>query len=201
MRRLTFGLCVLACLLATTAFAADKPNIIFMMLDDAGYGDLSCFGQTKFSTPNIDKLAAEGMKLTDHYSGSTVCAPTRCVLMTGMHTGHSFVRGNREIKPIGQHPIPKELVTVPELLKAAGYATGAYGKWGLGNQGKDGAAERQGFDLFYGYYNQWHAHTYYTHLFRNSEKVELNGRYTHHAIYDETINFIKDDEQVCARMV
>jgi len=167
--------------------AGRKPNIIFIVVDDMGYHDLGCFGSKTILTPNIDKMCAEGVKFTDCYSGDTVCAPARSTLMTGYHKGHTPVRGNS-----GGIPLRPEDVTVAEVLKAAGYATGGFGKWGLGNQGKGGAAEKQGFDLFFGYYNQWHAHTYYTHLFRNSEKVELNGRYTHHAIYDETIKFIKD---------
>ena len=92
--------------------AADKPNIIYIMLDDAGYGDVSCYGQKNFKTPNVDALAAGGLKFTQYYSGSTVCAPTRCCLMTGLHTGHAFVRGNREVKPVGQSPIPGDTVTV-----------------------------------------------------------------------------------------
>lgn len=165
---------------------ARKPNIIFIMVDDMGYHDLGCYGSKTILTPHIDKMRDEGIKFTDCYSGDTVCAPARSTLMTGYHKGHTPVRGNS-----GGVPLFPEDVTVAEVLKKAGYLTGGFGKWGLGNQGKDGAAERQGFDTFFGYYNQWHAHTYYTHLFRNSEKVELNGRYTHHAIYDETIKFIK----------
>jgi len=173
--------------LAHGAYAAEKPNIIFIMVDDMGYHDLGCYGSKTILTPNLDRLAAQGMRFTDCYSGATVCAPARSTLMTGMHFGHTPVRGNS-----GGVPLFPEDVTVAEVLKKASYATGAFGKWGLGNQGKDGAAERQGFDVFFGYYNQWHAHTYYTHLFRNSEKVELKGRYTHHAIFDETIKFIKE---------
>ena len=164
-----------------------KPNIIFIMVDDMGYHDLGCFGSKTILTPKIDRMCAEGIKFTDCYSGDTVCAPARSTLMTGYHKGHTPVRGNS-----GGIPLLPDDVTVAEVLKKAGYVTGGFGKWGLGNQGQDGAAERQGFDLFFGYYNQWHAHTYYTHLFRNSERVELNGRYTHHAIYDETVKFIKD---------
>jgi arylsulfatase A-like enzyme len=172
---------------AAAAQAADrKPNIIFIMVDDMGYHDLGCFGSKTIKTPRIDRMCREGVKFTDCYSGDTVCAPARSTLMTGFHKGHTPVRGNS-----GGIPLFPEDVTVAEVLKKGGYATGGFGKWGLGNQGKDGAAEKQGFDLFFGYYNQWHAHTYYTHLFRNSVKVELNGRYTHHAIYDETIAFIK----------
>jgi len=171
--------------------AAPKlPNIIFIMVDDMGYHDLGCYGSKTILTPNVDRMAKEGMRFTDCYSGDTVCASARSTLLTGYHKGHTPVRGNS-----GGIPLFPEDVTVAEVLKKAGYATGGFGKWGLGNQGKDGAAERQGFDLFYGYYNQWHAHTYYTHLFRNSRKVELNGRYTHHAIYDETIQFIKDNKK------
>jgi len=165
--------------------AGRKPNIIFIMVDDLGYHDLGCFGSKTILTPNIDKMCAEGMKFTDCYGGCTVCAPSRSVLMSGYHKGHTPVRDNR-----GGIPLFPEDVTVAEVLKKAGYATGGFGKWGLGNQGKKGAAERHGFDVFFGYYNQWHAHSYYTHLFRNSVKVELDGRYTHYAIYDETIKFI-----------
>jgi arylsulfatase A len=177
----------LACffLFAISAYAA-PPNIIFIMVDDMGYHDLGCYGSKTIQTPNLDRMAAEGMRFTDCYSGGTVCASARSTLMTGTHKGRTPVRGNS-----GGIPLLPSDVTVAEVLKTAGYTTGGFGKWGLGNQGQDGAAERQGFDSFFGYYNQWHAHTYYTHLFRNSEKVELNGRYTHHAIYDEAISFLK----------
>ena len=175
--------------IAGQLFGSSKPNIIFIMVDDMGYHDLGCYGSKTISTPNIDRMAKEGIRFTDCYSGDTVCASARSTLMTGYHKGHTPVRGNS-----GGIPLFPEDITVAEVLKKAGYVTGGFGKWGLGNQGKDGAAERQGFDLFYGYYNQWHAHTYYTHLFRNSKKVELNGRYTHHAIFDETINFIKNNK-------
>ena len=168
---------------------AKFPNIIFIMVDDMGYHDLGCYGSKTISTPNIDRMAKEGIRFTDCYSGDTVCASARSTLMTGYHKGHTPVRGNS-----GGIPLFPEDVTVAEVLKKAGYVTGGFGKWGLGNQGKNGAAERQGFDLFYGYYNQWHAHTYYTHLFRNSKKVDLDGRYTHHAIFDETIKFIKNNK-------
>ena len=172
--------------------AAEKPNIIFIVVDDMGYHDLGCYGSKTIQTPNLDRLASEGMRFTDAYSGDTVCASARSTLMTGTHKGHTPVRGNS-----GGIPLFPEDVTVAEVLKKADYVTGGFGKWGIGNQGKDGAAERQGFDHFFGYYNQWHAHTYYTHLFRNSEKVELNGRYTHHAIFDEAMGFLEEhhDEQ------
>lgn len=167
--------------------AAKRPNILFIMLDDLGYQDLGCYGSKTILTPNIDRMCAEGIKFTNCYAGDSVCAPSRSTLMTGYHIGHTPVRGNS-----GGIPLFPEDVTVADVLKKAGYVTGGFGKWGLGNQGTDGAAEKRGFDTFFGYYNQWHAHSYYTHLFRNSEKVELNGRYTHYAIYDETVKFIKD---------
>ena len=174
---------------AARAAARRKPNIIFIMVDDMGYRDLGCFGSKTIHTPNIDKMCAEGIQFTDCYGGCTVCAPSRSVLMTGYHKGHTPVRDNR-----GGIPLFPGDVTVADVLKKAGYATGGFGKWGLGNQGKKGAAERHGFDVFFGYYNQWHAHSYYTHLFRNSVKVELGGRHTHYAIYDETVKFIKDNK-------
>ncbi len=153
-----------------------KPNIIFILADDLGYGDLGCYGQTKIKTPNIDKLAAEGMRFTDHYAGSTVCAPSRCSLMTGLHTGHSYVRGNREIQPMGQLPLPAETVTIGKLLKKADYNTALIGKWGLGGPGSSGVPNEQGFDYFFGYLCQRHAHNYYPEfLFRNDERVPLEG--------------------------
>lgn len=184
--------CAMAFAASTLGIAAEpqRPNVIFIMVDDMGYYDLGCYGSKTIQTPHIDRLAAEGIRFTDCYSGDTVCASARSTLMTGTHKGHTPVRGNS-----GGVPLFPEDVTVAEVLKKAGYATGGFGKWGLGNQGHDGAAERQGFDQFFGYYNQWHAHTYYTHLFRNSEKVELNGRYTHHAIFDETIQFLKESHE------
>jgi arylsulfatase A-like enzyme len=194
-RRLALSI-VAAVLVSSGALARDgRPNIIYIMADDLGYGDLSCFGQKKFQTPNIDRMAAEGMRFTDHYSGSTVCAPSRCALMTGLHTGHCYVRGNREHRPVGQEPIPAESVTVAELLKSAGYATGCYGKWGLGFPGSPGDPMKQGFDEFYGYNCQRNAHTYYPrHLFHNSEKVALDGKtYSHDLIMEKALAFIREN--------
>ena len=138
-----------------------KPNIIYILADDLGYGDLSAYGQQKFTTPNIDKLAREGMLFTQHYSGSTVCAPSRSALLTGMHTGHTFVRGNKEIQPEGQYPIPDNTFTLAEAMKKAGYVTGAFGKWGLGYPGSEGDPLNQGFDTFFGYNCQRLGHNYY----------------------------------------
>lgn len=169
---------------------AQKPNIIFIMVDDMGYYDLGCYGSKTIKTPHIDKMCAEGLKFTQCYSGDTVCASARSTLMTGTHKGHTPVRGNS-----GGIPLFPSDVTIAEVLKKAGYATGGFGKWGLGNQGKPGAAENQGFDVFYGYYNQWHAHTYYTHLFHNSKKVNENKRYTQYSIFEESIKFIKANKE------
>lgn len=158
-----------------------KPNIVYILADDLGYGDIGSFGQTKIKTPNLDRMAAEGMRFTQHYSGSTVCAPSRSVLMTGLHTGHTPIRGNKEHMPIGQYPLPYAVPTVAEVLKEAGYATGAFGKWGLGYPGSEGMPSRQGFDLFFGYNDQRRAHFYYPEfLFREvpgtaAERVPLKG--------------------------
>jgi arylsulfatase A-like enzyme len=175
------------------AAESGKPNIVYILLDDAGYGDLSCYGQQKFSTPNIDRLASEGLRFTDHYSGSTVCAPTRCSLMTGLHTGHTYVRGNREVQPEGQAAMPADIVTIPRLLKQAGYATGAFGKWGLGAPGSASDPAKH-FDLFYGYNCQRQAHSYYPdHLWKNEERVELDGEtYSATLIGDAALRFIRD---------
>ena len=155
---------------------ASKPNIIYILADDLGYGDLSCYGQKKFQTPNIDRLATEGMKFTQHYSGSTVCAPSRCSLMTGLHTGHAVVRGNKEVKPEGQAPMPAETVTIPTLLKKGGYTSGMFGKWGLGYPGS-ASDPMEFFDEFYGYNCQREAHSFYhDHLWYNGRRVELDGK-------------------------
>lgn len=137
------------------------PNIIFILADDLGYEDLGCYGQTKFSTANIDQLARDGMRFTQHYAGSPVCAPSRCVLMSGKHTDHAFIRGNAQNPAgdqAGQMPIPRETVTFVKYLKIAGYNTGAFGKWGLGNTGTTGDPLVHGFDDFFGYYDQILAH-------------------------------------------
>lgn len=170
-----------------------RPNFVYILLDDAGYGDLSCYGQKHFATPNIDRLASEGMKFSQHYSGSTVCAPTRCCLMTGLHTGHAYVRGNREVQPEGQAAMPAKIVTLPRLLKKAGYATGAFGKWGLGAPGSPSDPAHH-FDVFFGYNCQRQAHTYYPdHLWKNFERVPMDGK-THSAdvIMQEALAFIRE---------
>jgi arylsulfatase A len=160
-----------------TATPARKPNIIFFIADDLGYGDVGCYGQTKIHTPNVDRLAAEGIKFTQHYAGSPVCAPSRCVLMTGRHSGHSAVRDNREIKPEGQFPLPPGTVTLARLLQKNGYATGAFGKWGLGGPESSGEPLKQGFDHFFGYNCQRVAHNLYpTYLWNDHQRVTLDNQ-------------------------
>ena len=184
-----------------------KPNVIFILADDLGYGDLGCYGQKRIETPNIDRLARDGMRFTDFYAGSTVCAPSRCVLMTGYHTGHALIRGNARV------PLRPEDITVPEVLKKAGYATALCGKWGLGEDGSTGVPNKQGFDFFFGYLNQHHAHNYYpAYLFRNEERVPLKNKvpgegeygsgvasekveYSHDLIAAEALRWIRQNKQ------
>lgn len=190
------GVIILAVASASVAAAERPANIIYIMADDAGYGDFSCYGQEKFTTPNIDRLAAEGMRFTQHYSGSTVCAPTRCVLMTGKHTGRCSVRGNREVQPVGQAPMAADEVTVAELLSQAGYITGAFGKWGLGYPGSEGDPLNKGFDVFFGYNCQRNAHNYYPKwLYDNDEQIELDGTvYAQDLIVERALRFIRENK-------
>lgn len=164
---------ILALLLSLAACAAEPvrpPNIIFILADDLGYGDLGCYGQQKIQTPNLDRIAAEGMRFTQFYAGSTVCAPSRCCLMTGYHTGHAFIRGN------GKDNLRPSDVTVAKLLHDRGYRTGLIGKWGLGHEGSTGVPTKQGFDDFFGYLDQHHAHNYYpAFLHRGEERVKLKN--------------------------
>ena len=177
-----------------------KPNIIFILADDAGIGDFSAYGCKYGQTPNIDRLAKEGLKFTRAYSGNAVCAPSRCVLMTGLHPGHALRRANQSKD--GLLPLPAGQITVARLLHDAGYATGGFGKWGLGNPGTTGVAEKEGFDVFFGYYDQVHAHDYYTdHLIRNSLNVPIrqSGKhtwadYSHTHIANETLKFIEQNK-------
>jgi len=153
-----------------TLHAADKPNVVYILVDDLGYGDLGCFGQQLLTTPKIDQMAVEGMKFTRHYAGSTVCQPSRCVLMTGLHTGHCKVRGN------GEGLIGDDDLTVPKLLKEAGYHTACIGKYGLGKPAPDDDPARKGFDHFFGYVSTSHAHNFYpTWMIRNGKKVEFDN--------------------------
>ncbi|SDX24506.1 Arylsulfatase A [Lutibacter oricola] len=179
-----------------------KPNIIYILADDMGIGDLGAYGQEIIKTPNLDALAAKGMKFTQHYSGSAVCAPSRSTLMTGKHTGHTPIRGNKEAgKGLeGQVPLPAETITLAEMLKEQGYATGMFGKWGLGFE--EGDPNSQGFDEFYGYNCQKLAHRYYPpYLNHNQKRDSLKGNdgtntaiYSQDKIQDHTIKFIDDNK-------
>ncbi|MEE2706364.1 MAG: arylsulfatase [Planctomycetota bacterium] len=174
--------------------AAKPPNVIYILADDLGYAELGCYGQQWIKTPNIDRIAAEGIRFTQHYAGNAVCAPSRCCLMTGKHPGHAYIRNNGDPKHLqhlkskfgwefpGQNPIPAAEVTIGEMLQQKGYATGAMGKWGLGHFGTTGDPNRQGFDLFYGFNCQRHAHNHYPRfLWRNDKKEILPGN-------DRTLN-------------
>ena len=179
-----------------------SPNLVLIMADDLGYGHLGCYGQKRIRTPHLDRLASEGMRFTQVYSGCNVCAPSRSVLMTGLHSGHGPVRGN-----LGGIPMGDADVTVAEVLKQAGYATGGFGKWGLGDAETTGAPYRQGFDEFFGYYNQVHAHSYYPpYLWHNDRKYllpansgresdgltgEQRGQYSHDEIVAKALDFIR----------
>lgn len=156
------------------------PNIVFILADDLGYGELGCYGQEKIKTPNIDQLASEGARFTQHYTGAPVCAPARCTLLTGQNLAHAEIRGNRDsgngrIFP-GQFPITDEVVTLAEVLKSAGYTNGAFGKWGLGPSNTTGSPMKQGFDRYYGYNCQRNAHSYYPPFLDSDEKeVRINN--------------------------
>jgi arylsulfatase A-like enzyme len=179
--------------LAPTALKR-PPNIVFILADDLGWGDLGCYGQRWIRTPNLDRMAREGTRFTDAYAGCTVCAPSRSVLMTGFHMGHTSVRANT-----GGIPLRPEDVTVAEVLKQAGYATGCFGKWGLGDIGTEGVPWKQGFDEFFGYLHQVHAHFYYPpYLWENDRKFPLPGNqdgkrttYSHDVIAERALDFIR----------
>ncbi len=186
----TLGLGTAAFALPLTGLSCKKttkhPNIIYILADDLGYGELGCYGQNKIKTPSIDSLAAQGMRFTQHYSGSPVCAPSRCVLMTGKHTGHAYIRDNDEMPERGDvwhdpalegnRPLLPGTITIGTLLKRKGYATGAIGKWGLGGPANSGEPNQQGFDFWFGYLCQRMAHNYYpTHVWKNRDKYILEG--------------------------
>ena len=178
-----------------------SPHIVFFVLDELGYFELSCMGNKKLKTPNIDKIALEGMRFTQALAGSPVCAPTRSTLMTGQHTGHTTVRRNA-----GNLALRREDITIAQVLKQAGYKTGGFGKWGLGDRGTTGAPELHGFDTFYGYYHQVHAHCYFpNYLVQNGRKIPLEGnsgdfysgkQFAHHLIVEEAKKFIRENKDV-----
>ena len=177
---------------APTAQRPSRPNILLIQADDLGYGDLSAYGQEHFQTPSLDRLAREGIRFTQYYSGSTVCAPSRAVLMTGLHTGHAWIRGNGEI------PLRDEDVTIAEVLRRAGYRTAVVGKWGLGTPGTSGLPDRQGFDYAFGFLDHRHAHRQFTdHLYRNGERVpvDLHRDYANDLFTKQAAEFIAREER------
>lgn len=177
-----FSLLISSLVLFAQVRTSKAPNVIYIYADDLGYGELGCYGQQKIKTPNLDKLAAEGMRFTQHYTSAPVCAPARCMLLTGKHSGHSYIRGNYELGGFednlegGQMPLPEGVFTIGQLMKKAGYVTGAIGKWGLGMSNTTGDPNKQGFDYFYGYLDQKQAHNFYpTHLWENGKWDTLNN--------------------------
>ena len=193
----------LFCLLLSMGIAAgaDKPNMIFILSDDVAQGDLGCYGQKLIQTPNLDRMAAEGVRYTQAYSGTSVCAPSRSTLMTGLHTGHCPIRANREIQPEGQLPLPVRTQTVAQLLKGAGYATAVMGKWGMGMFDTTGSPLKKGFDHFFGYNCQRHAHSYFpTYLYNDEQRFDLPGNtgkgvgktYAQNLIQDEVLRWVRE---------
>lgn len=198
---LTTGMMLAAPFAQAQKVKEKKPNVVFILADDLGYGDLSCYGQEKFETPNIDRLAQNGIRFTQCYSGTTVSAPSRSCLLTGTHSGHTPVRGNRELQPEGQFPLPADARTIFEVMKDAGYKTSAFGKWGLGYIGSTGDPKNQGCDTFFGYNCQLLAHSYYPdHLWDNDKRVELKdnvlevqygkGTYSQDLIHEKALDYI-----------
>jgi arylsulfatase A len=180
-----------------SAQPAPRPNILLIQADDLGYGDLSVYGQTRFETPSLDRLAREGTRFTQYYSGSTVCAPSRYALMTGFHTGHGYIRGNGRL-PEGDTPLRPEDVTIAEVLRDAGYRTAVIGKWGLGQPGTTGQPDRQGFEYAFGFLDHRHAHRQFTdHLYRNSERVktDLASDYVSDLFTRDAVEFIRRDDR------
>ncbi len=201
----------------------ERPNIVLIVADDLGYGDLGSYGQQDIRTPHLDRMAEEGLRFTHFYAGSPVCAPSRSVLMSGQHTGRTPIRDNEEVRPIGQHPLPDSSVTIAEVLQEAGYTTGAFGKWGLGAPGSEGVPHRQGFDQFFGYIGQRRAHFYWPEFLFESNRDSLRrvplegnevddssppnfphpgsgpplerGTYSHDAIMEQALSFIGEQAQ------
>ncbi|NCI45246.1 arylsulfatase [Sediminibacterium soli] len=185
------GLLLSAVALTVSVFAGaqrSRPNLIFILADDLGYSDIGCYGQQKIKTPNIDALARQGTRFTQYYSGSTVCAPARSAFLTGLHTGHTPIRGNRELPPEGQYPLPDSSISFPMLLQQSGYYTAAFGKWSMGFIGSSGDPQKKGFDDFFGYNCQRLAHKYYPdHLWFNHTKIDYPGNPYLHSDYSADI--------------
>ncbi len=202
IRNLKGSLCIIATnLLCMAGFSAENPNVIFILADDLGYGDLGCYGQATIKTPNIDKLAEDGMRFTQAYAGSTVSAPSRCALMTGFHTGKAFIRNNGTNNDSTRISLPASSITVADIFKEQGYTTGIFGKWGLGEPESDGIPGKQGFDEFYGYLDQGLAHKYYPiSAWHNTEIVNFSenankkeGTNVAEWYFDGLKNFVKSN--------
>lgn len=187
--------------MAQTTTAEKSPNVIYIMADDLGIGDLGCYGQRQIKTPNIDGIAQNGMKFMQHYSGSTVSAPSRCALITGKHMGHAAIRGNAKVAGsdglLYETPLPAGEVTVADIFKTKNYVTGCVGKWGMGGPGTEGVPGKHGFDYFYGYLGQRFAHSYYPEfLHENEQKIMLDGKYySHDLMLEKALNFIDENAQ------
>jgi arylsulfatase A len=203
-----FFLLVALVLLPSFASGSEKPNIIFILSDDLAQGDVGAFGQKWIQTPNLDRMAREGTRYTQAYCGTTVCAPSRTSLMTGLHTGHSPIRANREVQPEGQKPVPADTMTVAQILKSQGYATAAIGKWGMGMFDTSGSPLKKGFNHFFGYNCQRHAHSYFpTYLYRDEKRFELAGNdgnkqvtgkgpiYAQDLIANETVQWVRENHK------
>ena len=173
----------------------ERPNVIYLLCDDMGYSDIEAYGQQMISTPNLTRLVNNGMSFTQFYASTAVSAPSRASLMTGQHTGHTKIRGNKEIQPEGQEPLDPNVETLGNLFQQNGYITGCFGKWGMGYPGSGGEANDMGFDVFYGYNCQRKAHSYYPqYLWNNKEKVQLGGNsYSQDLIHQEALKFIRDN--------
>lgn len=203
-RKIPIAICASYALISCSTVPKNQPlpNIVFILADDLGYGDLSCYGQKNFSTPNIDRIASQGMLFTQHYTGCTVSAPSRSSLMTGLHTGHTPIRGNKGWEPEGNWPLPANTFTLGKMLQSKGYTTGTFGKWGLGFIESEGDPNLQGINEFYGYNCQSLAHNYYPdHLWHNHEKILLHdndssktGSYSADLIHSAAINFIETNK-------
>lgn len=201
LRKITF-LFLVFFLVACQNKKQQKPNIIYILADDLGYGDLGCYGQKIIHTPHIDRMASEGMRFSQHYAGCTVSAPSRCSLLTGLHTGHSYIRGNKEVLPEGQEPLPEGTYTLSRMMQESGYVTGCFGKWGLGFPNSSGEPNKQGFDEFWGYNCQRLSHRYYPYyIWHNSEKIPLERNedgvsdpkvYAQDLIQEQALQFIRD---------
>ncbi len=196
MNRIIPGTLFLTALATTTLAQANSPNVIFILSDDLGYSDIEPYGQEKIKTPHLVNMAESGMQFTQFYAGTSVSAPSRASVITGLHTGHTLIRGNKEIRPEGQAPVGPD-ASLAQLFKTKGYATGCFGKWGLGFPGSGFEATDKGFDQFFGYNCQREAHSYYPEwLYDGKTKIMLNGeKYSQDLIHQRAMNFIRDNKE------